>query len=123
MTAVLLVLIAIIALIYGAVHLDRRRAIRDDHRRKRDLEGMMAGSLYDLRGYDILYERIARQFYRDKFKGRPREDLQRDLRLILEMKNALIEEQVFLEHANPCPTELTKRVGRINQLHHAGAAS
>ncbi|MFN0156915.1 MAG: hypothetical protein ACKVRP_02455 [Bacteroidota bacterium] len=97
----LIVLSVAVVIIFGVIMYSKRDQYKSDDRRRRELEKAAAdryAGLPLIEALDHLYIVTARQLYRDKLKGRDREDLQCDLRLIAELRLSIIEYKIIEEH-------------------------
>jgi len=116
MTTVL-ILVLCFAVIYMLVVFGKHHVAKDERARKKELRSQaetLYNSLHVIDAYDLLFLQTVKQMYRFRYQGANYEHLERDARLIIELRKSEIENEVLREIDAPAFNIQLRRIP-----HHA----
>jgi len=103
MTTVL-ILVLCFAVIYMLVVFGKHHVAKDERARKKELRSQaetLYNSLHVIDAYDLLFLQTVKQMYRFRYQEANYEHLERDARLIVELRKSEIENDVLREFDAP----------------------
>jgi len=104
MNITLLIIVVAMITIYMLVVFGKHNVAREDRKRKTELRSQaetLYNSLHLIEAFDLLYLQTVMQMYRFRYQGTNYEHLERDARLIIDLRKSEIENAVLREFDSP----------------------